>query len=471
MRQVAAGEALLTCSFVRPLRTSLGEQVESIGWIPGPPPFTERPAPIARLESSRENPCLGDLGAGARVRSAEKRMRYFQNRMRSLLYPDDDATQDGVSGARRYSPELIEMTPWQPTWGLRGKIPNEPVLVVAREHLVLNVPGICDPAEYVMIHMVAAVPARSDPFALLANLRGTVSNPDRMLELGIHIVYTPGEDPPVRSSVHLQWPDGRDPLALLTEHAKQDGTLDVLRTCLQSWTPEELAMILLAGRQILSEKSPDPMDRRVERGIVHLSYDWRAFVGRNGFTFLALTPDSATFHPAARSLCQSMYFDALVLGQVQLDAANRIADSVMTIELTEADPKKAALAERRLLDFRGKIWWSHVTEQAETVNALLARFQEQHRLPSLVAQFNQDLTDLARYQTLQQESRVNRVIALLTALFLVPTLVLAAGSIYVTANSWTPVLASTAISVIGALATLAMWRWVMRPRASRRLLR
>lgn len=469
MSQIAAAEALLTCSFVRPVRTALGERVDSGDWIPGPPPFIERPLPVGRLSEGSVNPCLADGVSSVRVRSQEKRMRYFQNRMRSLLYPDSDAADDGVTGNRRHSPHLIELLPWQPAWGLRGAIPSEPVLIVAREHLVLNVPGIFDPAEYVMIHMVASVPSESDPFALLANLRGTVSNPDRMAELGIHLVYTPGEDPPVRSTVHLQWPHGRDVQILLEEHAQREGMQETLDRCLQVWTPEELALSLLAGRQTLSEKSPDPEDRRIQGGVVHLSFDWRAFVGRNGFTFLALTPDTATFHPAARSLVQSMYFDALLLGQVQLDAANRIADSVMTIELTEADPGKAALAERRLLDFRSKIWWSHVTEQAETVNALLSRYQEQHRLPSLVAQFNQDLTDLARYQTLQQESRVNRTIALLTALFLVPTLVLASGSIYVTANAWGPVVVSVVISIVGAFGTLAIWRWVTRPRSRRRV--
>ena len=459
---------LLSCSFLRPLRAELGESVDTAGWASGPAPFLESSPLIDVVEDFDSNPFFrSSVDDPAGIRSQEKRERYFQNRMRSLLYPPASVPHpDEVSGRRSHSTDVIPLVPWRPRQGARGSQSEARVFVICREHLRLSIPEILPSAEYVAIHLIVEMPLGNDPFASLANARSTISSIDKMAALGVTIRRTPGEEPPVRGCVHLAFPGADDLQGVLVQHADADGQRATVDRLLERWRPEDLAMSLLAGRQTLSEKAPDLTDPRIVKGTVYLSYDWRAYVARNGFTFLGLTGsgDPGNFHSKGRSLAKSMYFDALLLGQIQLDAANRIADSVVQIRLSSLDVTETVDAERRLLAFRSKVWWSHVTEQAEIVNALLTRYQRQHNLPDLVAQFNQDLTDLSRFQSLRHDSRTNRAIGLLTAVFLAPTIVLAFASIYVTSNSWLTVTLSAAAAIASGAGAYVLWGAFMNRR-------
>ena len=462
---------LLACSFLRPIRANLGEHVDSDLWEVGPAPFLETSPLIDFVNEGAPNPFFRSGPEDhAGIRSQEKRERYFQNRLRSLLYPTHSVGHpDDASGQRRYSTEVITLTPWQPQRGARSSQAAASVQVICREHLRLSIPEILPASEYVAIHCIVEMPHGNDPFASLANARSTISSLEKMNALGATIIRTPGEEPPVRGCVHLALPGADDLRGVLLSHADADGQRAIADRLLAVWSPEDLAMSLLAGRQTLGEKAPDPADRRITKGTVFLSYDWRAYVTRNGFTFLGLTGsnDPGNFHAKGRSLAQSMYFDALLLGQIQLDAANRIADSVVQIRLSSLDITETVSAEKRLLAFRSKVWWSHVTEQAEIVNALLTRYQQQHKLPELVSQFNQDLTDLSRFQSLRHDSRTNSAIGLLTAVFLAPTIVLAFASIYVTSNSWLAVALSAVAAIASGAGAYSLWRIFMNRRFMR----
>lgn len=113
---------LLACSFLRPIRAALGEHVNSEGWVHGPPPFLESSPLVDFVDSSTPNPFFrGGPEDHAGIRSQEKRERYFQNRLRSLLYPTNSVDHpDDASGQRCYSTEVITLTPWQPPRGARS---------------------------------------------------------------------------------------------------------------------------------------------------------------------------------------------------------------------------------------------------------------------------------------------------------------------------------------------------------------
>ena len=88
----------------------------------------------------------------------------------------------------------------------------------------------------------------------------------------------------------------------------------------------------------------------------------------------------------------------------------------------------------------------------------------QEVLPDLVAQFNQDLTDLSRFQSLRHDSRTNRAIGLLTAVFLAPTIVLAFASIYLTSNSWLTLTLSAAAAIASGAGAYVLWGAFMNRR-------
>jgi hypothetical protein len=259
----------------------------------------------------------------------------------------------------------------------------------------------------------------------------------------------------------------------MDEHAASDGQESLYAQLRARWSAADLALVLLSGGKTLGDKAPDPEDDGIADGIVRLSSEWRGFVSRQGFTFLALTPydGDSWFHPPARSLTQSMYFDALLLGQIQLDAANRIADTVVDIDLTTAGAAQTDEAELRLLDFRSKVWWSLVTEQSEIVTRLLTTYQRQQHLPELVEQFNQDLQDLARFQALRREARLNQSIGVLTAVFVAPTLVLALVAIYLAQGTWEPVVIGVVLSAVTGAAAYGGWSWWTKGEDRRRALR
>ena len=143
----------------------------------------------------------------------------------------------------------------------------------------------------------------------------------------------------MRGCVHLALPWADHLRGDVLNHADVVRQQEIADRLLAIWSPEHLAMSILAGRQMLSEKAPDPADPRITKGTVFLFYDCRAYVTRNGFTFLGLTgsDDPGNFHAKGRSLPRSMYFDAVLLGQIQLDVANRIADTVVQIRLSSLD--------------------------------------------------------------------------------------------------------------------------------------
>lgn len=468
---VSSDEVLLSCSFVRPIRTSIGETVNIDGWAHGPAPFIEDFPLISGIPEGEPNPFFIQPGdTKSRARTEEKRKRYFQNRMQSLLYPEESGPRDSVTGVRRHSAEIFRLKPYQWGDGIKGDQPYPPITVIGREYLSITIPDVLPEDQptltYVVVHLLASVPPGADAFAVLANALSTVHATDRMAEIGIDLVKTPGQNAPVRSSVHVVTPNGQqDHERLLAEHAQACDMQMALNDILQRWAPEALLASLFAGRQTLAGKAPDPEDDRIKKGVVHLSYDWRAHVGRNGFTFVSLSPKDMphAFHRKGRSLAHSMYLDALLLGQIQREAANHMADTVVDVHLQSLDTRRAQEAERHMLAFRSQVWWSQVTEQAENVDALLSRFQRQHQLPELVEQVNQDLTDVARFQSLQQESRTNRAIALLTALFVLPTLILGAAAIYATDYTWGVLGFSLGLSAIAAAVGYFAWgRWMRR---------
>ena len=198
------------------------------------------------------------------------------------------------------------------------------------------------------------------------------------------------------------------------------------------WQPHEQWLWLTASGTRPRDFPPDPDDPDLFAGRVRFSADWQALVLRDGAAFVGTSPDpgdDSTFHATAEALVHSLYLDVFLLGRLQTDSVNSMANTLSALRADEAHAARLQRLEGRLIDLRRALWSSHITRHGKA-NELLERFQEQQGLPHLLASASTTLTDAARYVEAGRARRSGIAVGLLSAVGLPFGLVYGAGALW-----------------------------------------
>lgn len=135
------------------------------------------------------------------------------------------------------------------------------------------------------------------------------------------------------------------------------------------------------------------------------------------------------FHPTAASLVHTIYLDAFLLGRWQVLGVNFLANSLARLPTRQAEARRLLDLERKQIELRRALWSSHITVHGNA-NTLLERFQEQHRLPGLLAQAGTALADAARYVETARARRSGLAVGLLSTMGLPFAVAYAAGALW-----------------------------------------
>ncbi|GAA2623822.1 hypothetical protein GCM10010425_19080 [Streptomyces spororaveus] len=212
-----------------------------------------------------------------------------------------------------------------------------------------------------------------------------------------------------------------------------DGALpEVMPPPYTAWGARDQWLWLSASATPVVHFPPDPEDDGLFAGRVRLSADWQALVLRDGAAFIGTSPDSgdgAGFHPTAASLVHTIYLDAFLLGRWQVLGVNFLANSLARLPARQAEARRLLDLERKQIELRRALWSSHITVHGNA-NTLLERFQEQHRLPGLLAQAGTALADAARYVETARARRSGLAVGLLSTIGLPFAVAYAAGALW-----------------------------------------
>lgn len=237
---------------------------------------------------------------------------------------------------------------------------------------------------------------------------------------------------------HVTFDDGRPP--------------EVMPTAYASWGARDQWLWLLASATPVDRFPPDPEDEELFAGRVRLSADWQALVLRNGAAFVGTSPDpggEAGFHPTAAALVHTIYLDAFLLGRLQVLGVNLLANALAELPTRTAEARRLLGLERKQIELRRALWSSHITAHGYA-NALLERFQQQHRLPGLLVQAGTALADAARYVETARARRSGLAIGLLSTVGVPFAVAYSAGALWGTPGAKT-FLVSTLAAVVATV--------------------
>jgi hypothetical protein len=381
----------------------------------------------------------GDARADRTTRST-----YFNAHTARVLYGAAGSTPSGSSpsegsdrsprrGYRWVEASLSELVPTRMTAVevLAHGAPDE-----KRAFIVAH---LCLPAEKPLTELQALTMARKTRIGnpLLDLLDGGASSP-----LGNSVADIPGTTRPF--AVTLAIPRGKLP----------DGPYGLSFP----WDPLRQWLFAFASARTSGRFPADPEDTSLLQGLVRLSQDWSALVLRDGAAFVGRVSaeDSGYLGGSADAYVRSIYLDAFLLGQIQLEELGAITDKLASLGGSLDRLNELLSLEEDVSRFRNTYWWQHLTSHG-TGNKLLAEFQRQHAMPELFEQVIRELDDYSRHATLradrqeqQQLSRVNILLSLLTVLTVPMTLMQIMVDSH-TPRSWT-------------------WRWVLTGAAAALLL-
>lgn len=212
-----------------------------------------------------------------------------------------------------------------------------------------------------------------------------------------------------------------------------DGALpEVMPPAYAGWGARDQWLWLSASATPIDRFPPDPEDDGLFAGRVRLSADWQALVLRDGAAFVGTSPDSgddAGFHPMAASLVHTIYLDGFLLGRWQVLGVNFLANALARLPARPGEARRLLDLERKQIELRRALWSSHITVHGNA-NTLLERFQEQHRLPGLLAQAGTALADAARYVETARARRSGLAVGLLSTIGLPFAVAYAAGALW-----------------------------------------
>ncbi|NGO10146.1 hypothetical protein G5C60_21780 [Streptomyces sp. HC44] len=121
----------------------------------------------------------------------------------------------------------------------------------------------------------------------------------------------------------------------------------------------------LASRSMEAD-NPSPPERleRIAGEAIRMSADWSALIGRHGAAFLGLRPDQGEgdFYEFAMLQVRSVHLDALLLGMVQRDHLDALADELsMVFDGGPGLAWRVASVEQNIAGFRSTYWRQHQT--------------------------------------------------------------------------------------------------------------
>jgi len=190
------------------------------------------------------------------------------------------------------------------------------------------------------------------------------------------------------------------------------------------WDPLRQWLFAFASARTSGQFPADPEDTSLLEGLVRLSQDWSALVLRDGAAFVGRVSaaDSRYLGGSADAYVRSIYLDAFLLGQIQLEELDTITEKLAHLGGSLDRLSELLSLEEDVRRFRNTYWWQHLTSHG-TGNKLLVQFQRQHAMPELFDQVIRELDDYSRQATLradrqeqQQLSRVNILLSVLTVL-------------------------------------------------------
>jgi hypothetical protein len=152
--------------------------------------------------------------------------------------------------------------------------------------------------------------------------------------------------------------------------------------------------------------------------VVRISADWSALVLRHGAAYVGHRPDrgDGDFYDFAALHARTVYLDALLLGTVQRDHINELADDLS--EVFEGDTglaRRVAALEERIARFRSTYWRQHLTAHGPA-NELLVAYQALHRLPARFEAILAEAADYARLVQTQESQQISGALGVLTVL-------------------------------------------------------
>jgi hypothetical protein len=247
-------------------------------------------------------------------------------------------------------------------------------------------------------------------------------------------------------------------------HLTWDSPLPALDV-VPGWDRTEEWLYYLAAASTPAQIVPDGHKQSLLSERLRLSADWSGLVLRDGLALAATSTRDVQFHLSARVYARSIYLDALLLALIQKLAAQELNRKVAA-EMETPNDLTASGAERleeEFLRFRSLLWGSHPADRGGTIDEIVRRAHDQHRLPALVEKLTSDLQDISRFI----QSRVTRrreqrgfLIAVISAVFLVPSLVFTMASMLaapsVAAFAWCS--AITVVAWIGIAGGIGIWR-------------
>jgi hypothetical protein len=152
--------------------------------------------------------------------------------------------------------------------------------------------------------------------------------------------------------------------------------------------------------------------------VVRISADWSALVLRHGAAYVGHRPDrgDGDFYDFAALHARTVYLDALLLGTVQRDHINELADDLS--EVFEGDSglaRRVAALEERIARFRSTYWRQHLTAHGPA-NELLVAYQALHRLPTRFEAILAEAADYARLVQTQESQQISGALGVLAIL-------------------------------------------------------
>ncbi|TDC73547.1 hypothetical protein E1283_18885 [Streptomyces hainanensis] len=237
-----------------------------------------------------------------------------------------------------------------------------------------------------------------------------------------------------------------------------------------AWPARDQWLWQLASATTESVFPPDVEDASLLAGRVRFSADWQALVLRDGASFVGTTPDPGgtdTFHAAAQTYVHSIYLDVLLLGRLQADALNALANQIADVPLPRFGAGGLQAVEGRLIELR-RAFGRDVITAHDKGNEILDRYVTQHRVPELRARLVEDLTDSARFVEAAAARSTNAALGLVAVLGLPFGLSYAAGALW-GANGVRGLLVWTGVAVALSLVltTLSPVRAMLRDLGNR----
>lgn len=367
------------------------------GWQPGPLPLS-----LTRATAPEEQP------SPPLVADAPARRTYFRPATAAILFGDDRIT-----------------TRWWRRVDFGSQHAGLPYRIWALE--ILAVPGLtAEPHGVLLVHASIEI-SDSSPADVLACIHAIQPTGPLLQASDLHLGTSDERSPKGRPRRHRltmltlqtdEWPDLYDGMV---GRDRPDGWL---------WAA---ASGTLAGPAPppLRSNPPDPeqVGEHIDLGRVRLSGDWRALVLRDGTAFVGLRPDAGGAHGQWSSssidattngdfldfgelYVRTLYTDALVLGVLQRKTLEVLDARALDAMAQPPSRRRMQQMDDDLGAFRSRFWW-RVAAESGFGNQLLRCYQDQHQLPELLDQVNDDYSGYVQRVQTRSTAQMDRALALL----------------------------------------------------------